>query len=121
MKNGLVVQEFDLKRNGSTVCLDTLIAVQPEKDSWYVLIAHGDQAMFPMVGKLERPVKPLGFTNAVWIDADGNDKILSILDYAKKVVDENNNNINGKKYNLWFSRYTLLDYLVLFSSAYWHN
>jgi hypothetical protein len=95
VKNGLVVQEFDLKRNGSAVCLDTLIAVQPEKDSWYVLIAHGDQAMFPMVGKLERPVKPLGFTNAVWIDADGNDKILSILDYAKKVVDENNNNINA--------------------------
>ncbi|MFT5265689.1 MAG: hypothetical protein ACI8YQ_004445 [Polaribacter sp.] len=93
VKNGVVIQEFDLKRKGSAVCLDTLITVQPDKDSWYILIAHGDQAMFPMVGKIDRPVKPLGFTNAVWIDADGNDEILSVFDYAKRVVDKNDNNI----------------------------
>lgn len=94
VKNGVIVQEFDLKRNGSAVCLDTLIEVQPEKDSWYILIAHGEKPMFPMVGKVERPVRPLGFTNAVWIDADGNGKILSVFDYAKKVVDKNSNSIS---------------------------
>jgi len=94
VKNGVVVQEFDLKRNGNAVCLDTLIEVQPQKDSWYILIAHGDKSMFPMVGKIDRAVKPLGFTNAVWIDADGDNEILSVVDYAKKVVGENYNNIN---------------------------
>ncbi len=95
VKNGIVVQEFDLKRTENNVCLDTIIAVQPEKDSWYLLIAHGDQPMFPMVGKPEKPVKPLGFTNAVWVDADGNNKILSVFDYAKKVVDGNANNLKA--------------------------
>jgi hypothetical protein len=95
VKNGVVVQEFDLKRNGSAVCLDTLVTVEPEKDSWYILIAHGDQAMFPMVGKIDRPVKPLGFTNAVWVDADGDDEILSVFDYAKRIIDKNNNNIEA--------------------------
>lgn len=95
VKNGVVVQEFDLKRNGNAVCLDTLVSVQPEKDSWYILIAHGDKPMFPMVGEIEDPAIPLGFTNATWIDADGNGKIVSVFDYAKRVVDKNENNIKA--------------------------
>ena len=95
VKNGVVVQEFDLRRNGSAVCLDTLVEVQPEKDSWYILIAHGDKPMFPMVGEIEDPAIPLGFTNAVWVDADGNGKIVSVFDYAKKIVNENSNNIKA--------------------------
>ena len=95
LKNGIVVKSFDLQRNGSAVCLDTIVNVKPSKDSWYVLIAYGDQPMFPMVGKLERPVKPLGFTNPVWIDADGDGKIQSVFDQAKKLVLNNSNNINS--------------------------
>lgn len=93
IKNGRVIQEFDLKPNGTAVRLDTVVTVQADIDSWYVLIAQGDQHMFPMVGKLDRPVKPLGFTNAVWLDADGNNEILSVFDYAKQVVKENKDNI----------------------------
>lgn len=94
VQNGVVVQEFDLKRSGNAVCLDTIVRVAPQIDSWYILIAYGDKAMYPMVGEIDRPIKPLGFTNAVWIDADGDDEILSVFDYAKSVVD-NANNVNG--------------------------
>ena len=94
LRNGIVIRTFDLTRNGNAICLDTMVNLRPSKDSWYILIAHGNQAMFPMVGTLERPVMPLGFTNPVWVDADGDGKIQSVFDYAKKVVNEKSNNVN---------------------------
>lgn len=94
VRNGVVIQTFDLNRDGSPIVLDTIVNVQPSKDSWYILIAHGDKPMFPIVGKLERPVLPLGFTNPVWIDSNGDGEIQTVFDYAKKVVDEKYKNIN---------------------------
>lgn len=86
IENGEVIKTFDIPETTDVTRLSETITLQPKKDSWYVLIAYGDKPMAPMVQGIEKPVFPLGFTNPIWVDADGEIGITSIYDYAQNLV-----------------------------------
>jgi hypothetical protein len=88
IRNGVVEKTFDIPQSKNAVRFDKVIEVTPEKDSWYLLIAYGDEPMFPMAGEVNKPVKPLGFTNPIWVDANDDGRFTSIYDYSKsRLVD----------------------------------
>jgi len=87
IENGEVIRTFDIPESTNAIRLSETVTLKPKKDSWYVLIAYGDKPMAPMVQGHEKPVLPLGFTNPIWVDADGDSKITSIYDYAKKLIE----------------------------------
>ena len=87
IENGEVIQTFDIPESTNVNRLTKTVTLQPKKDSWYVLIAYGDRPMAPMVQGYEKPVLPLGFTNPIWVDADGENGITSLYDYAEKLVE----------------------------------
>ena len=87
VENGQVIQSFDIPKSKSTVRLDKKISIKPKKDSWYILIAYGDEPMTPMVQFKEKPAYPKGFTNPIWVDADGDGKLTSVFEYSKKRLD----------------------------------
>ncbi len=86
VRNGVVVQSFDLsdgRHEKGVMRLDTIVSLKPEKDSWYLLVAHGDKDMYPLVGTPEEPSYPSGFTNPVWIKANNEKNFQSLFDLAK--------------------------------------
>lgn len=84
IRNGAVVQTFDLKNKkpNGVIRLDTTMQLQPERDSWYLLIAYGDRPMFPIVGEADKPVYPLGFTNPVWVKTNTATAFTSVFEQA---------------------------------------
>ncbi|KAA3629133.1 MAG: hypothetical protein DWQ02_18530 [Bacteroidetes bacterium] len=102
IRNGVVEQTFEIPKSTNPVRLDTFIQINPEKDSWYLLIAYGDEPMFPMVGTEEKAINPLGFTNPIWIDADGDEKITSIKDQSLNTIADLEQNVNS--YLTWFKQ-----------------
>jgi hypothetical protein len=88
IENGVVIQTFDIPESKSINRLQETIRLQPKKDSWYVLIAYGDRPMAPMVQGEEKPVFPIGFTNPIWVDADGDQKVQSVYDYSAQLIEK---------------------------------
>ena len=86
IENGEIIQTFDIPESQNALRLSETITLQPKKDSWYLLIAYGDKPMAPMVQGLEKPVLPIGFTNPIWVDSDGDGQITSLYDYAKEML-----------------------------------
>ncbi len=88
VENGVIIQTFDIPESTNVNRLQKTVVVQPKKDSWYALIAYGNIPMAPMVQGTEKPVLPMGFTNPIWVDADGDGKITSIYDYSANLIKE---------------------------------
>lgn len=88
VENGVVIKTFDLPKSTNIVRFQEEITLRPQKDSWYILIAYGDEPMAPMVQGMEKPVLPLGFTNPIWMDVDGDKKITSVYEYAENLIKE---------------------------------
>ncbi len=88
IENGVVIKTFDIPESTSVDRLKKTLTLQPKKDSWYLLIAYGDVPMAPMVQGKEKPVLPMGFTNPIWVDADGDGKITSIYNYTEHLIKE---------------------------------
>ena len=88
VENGVVIQVFDIPESTSVNRLQKTVTLQPKKDSWYLLIAYGDVPMAPMVQGTEKPVLPMGFTNPIWVDADGDGKITSLYTHAENLIKE---------------------------------
>lgn len=88
VENGVVIQTFDIPQSTSVNRLKETVVLQPKKDSWYTFIAYGDIPMAPMVQGTEKPVLPMGFTNPIWVDTDGDGKITSLYDFAQNLIKE---------------------------------
>ncbi len=88
VENGEVIQTFDIPESTDVIRMSETITLAPKKDSWYVLIAYGDKPMAPMIQGLEKPVLPLGFTNPIWVDVEGDNKITSLYDHAENLVQQ---------------------------------
>lgn len=58
---------------------------RPTRDTWYVVIAIGDEAPVPVQ---HETAFPLGFTNAIRVDADGDGHFTPLRDQARKLVAE---------------------------------
>jgi len=86
VENGVVIQTFDIPQSTQINRFQRTITLQPKKDSWYVLIAYGDMPMAPMVQGTEKPVLPMGFTNPIWVDADGDGQMTSIYEYTENLI-----------------------------------
>ncbi len=93
IENGQVIQTFDIPESQEAIRLTKTVTLKPGKDSWYVLIAYGDKPMAPMVQGLEKPVLPLGFTNPIWVDVDGDNQFTSLFDHADNLVQNDEANV----------------------------
>ena len=88
------------------------ITLQPEVDTWYIAKAEGSQSLWPIIpdqGKLA--VTPVGFTNPVWVDIDGNGFEIE-RDRAKRFVEKYEHDIDAgktalKKADWWLQRQIL--------------
>jgi hypothetical protein len=56
---------------------------RPARDSWYVVYAIGDNAPVPI---LHSHTFPLGFTNAIRVDADGDGEFTPLREYARRLL-----------------------------------
>jgi len=89
VENGVVIATYEIPKSTEIIRFEKEVTLRPKKDSWYVLIAYGDEPMAPMVQGTEKPVLPIGFTNPIWMDVDGDQKITSIYDYSAALIKEN--------------------------------
>ena len=87
IENGEVIRTFTIAANEQVLRFDTTLLLRPKIDSWYSLIAYGDEAMAPMVQTKEKPVYPIGFTNPVWVDTNNDGTITSVFEAAEQLVD----------------------------------
>ena len=86
IKNGEVAATHVVKKTTQPVRFSQTITVEPEEDAWYIVVATGAKSMAPLVHNAPVPITPLGFTNPIWIDADGDGKFTSLYERAGKVV-----------------------------------
>lgn len=84
IRNGVVIQTFNLPATENALRMERTVEVDPSKDSWYMLIAYGDKSMSPFMQIKKVDIMPLGFTNPIWVDANNDDKITSLYDYCEK-------------------------------------
>jgi hypothetical protein len=71
VENGVTIETLPLAPyDTNAVRLDTNVAVNPTKDSWYAAVATGriDDRLDPVY----RGARPVGMTNAIRVDVDGN-------------------------------------------------
>ena len=86
--NGRVVQEYDVPQSNEVLRFQKTLTLSPEIDTWYLVIAKGSQSLAPMVKDGGVPNLPLGFTNPIWVDADGDGKFASLREYAANLVEQ---------------------------------
>ena len=86
--------------------------LRPENDTWYVFRAEGNSGLWPIVPKQHGyDVTPLGFTNPVWVDIDGNgfetekDRALDFINKYSDDIDTFNDQLESK--DIWFIRQLL--------------
>jgi hypothetical protein len=88
------------------------LKLRPENDTWYVFRAEGNSGLWPIVPKQHGyDVTPLGFTNPVWVDIDGNgfetekDRALDFINKYSDDIDTFNAQLESK--DIWFIRQLL--------------
>ncbi len=84
--NGEVVETFVVHAQDSVERFNRTISVQPKVDTWYLVIASGSKSMAPLVHDAPVPITPLGFTNPIWVEAEGDGKFTSVYERAAATV-----------------------------------
>lgn len=85
------------------------LKLNPELDTWYVVKAEGSQSLWPIVPDQDGiPVTPVGFTNPVWVDIDGNG-FETERDRAKQFIEQHGKDSDSfkaavKKADWWQQR-----------------
>lgn len=92
--NGEVVERLT-PSSEQAVRLDTTLVFRPENDTWYVVAAEGRTPMRPLVHDAPVPITPLGVTNAIWVDADGDGRFTSIYDEVASMLRSRPNDPSG--------------------------
>lgn len=70
LANGKEVQSTDIPESKNVVRYDGEFSFSVAKDTWYVVIVTGDKDLAPVYPG----AKSYSFTNAIFVDADGNGK-----------------------------------------------
>ena len=86
IENGRIIQTFPLNAANGVVRFDQNIYVNPYRDSWYILVAKGSKAMRPLVHDSPTPVTPLGFTNPIWVDQNGDGQFSHTVDFVTQIL-----------------------------------
>jgi len=66
--NGQVLQQFDVSTATQTSRFSQEVAVRPERDTWYLVLATSDRRWGPAFSRYSS----FSFTNPIFVDADGN-------------------------------------------------
>lgn len=75
VQDGKVVQTVSLEGKKGTVRYDGTLTVTAARDSWIHAIVRGSEGLQPVLPPDRgEAVTPLGLTNPIWIDTDGNGK-----------------------------------------------
>ncbi len=77
------VQPAESNLARAVVRFDGTVRVTPKADAWYVAYAVGDEPPYPIV---HRTTIPMGFTNPIWVDADGDGKFTPLREQAAAAV-----------------------------------
>ncbi len=94
----------------------TELKVDPKIDTWYVLKAEGSQSLWPIIpDQYGLSVTPVGFTNPIWVDIDGNG-FETERDRAVQFVHKYGNDANAFRTAIqntdWWSQRQVLALLV---------
>lgn len=89
--NGKTVASFSAQSTKQALRFERRVSVRPQVDTWYIAVASGSKSMAPLIHDAPVPITPLGFTNPIWIDADGNGRFTSLYEHAGQIVEENTN------------------------------
>ncbi len=54
-ENGVLIEDYDVPPTGDALRFAAVITVEPERDSWYVVVANGDGDMGPVFTPVEIP------------------------------------------------------------------
>ena len=69
IRNGKVLETFDLKGNRGSVRFDKNIRVKFDQDSWILAVVRGSEGLEPVVSRDRgESVLPLAVTNPIWIE-----------------------------------------------------
>lgn len=86
--NGEVVAVFPVPGAGRVERLRASLTLRPEQDTWYIVTAEGDTPMRPLVHDAPVPITPLGFSNPIWVDADGDGRFTSTHERLTRRLEE---------------------------------
>mgnify|MGYP005725232043 CR=1 FL=1 len=84
--NGKVVKSFAVQSSERPVRFRKTVTLRPKVDTWYVVVATGNESMAPLVHDAPVPITPLAFTNPIWVDADRDGEFTSIMERAGAIV-----------------------------------
>ncbi len=93
--NGGALKTFAVADTRSALRLDETFELELAADTWLHAIAEGDESLAPMIHDAPGPVMPLGFTNPVWIDADGDGRFTSLKERAADLVEHSREDIDA--------------------------
>ncbi len=86
--NGRKVWDDNLEPADKPLKYRRTVSLHPNVDTWYVAKAEGSASLWPVVPKTDLgEVTPVGFTNPIWVDIDG-DGFESERDRGQKIMAE---------------------------------
>ena len=84
--NGRRIKQFAVREKEKVIRFEQRIELRPEVDTWYVAVARSATPMLPLFIDQPVPITPLGFTNPIWVDADGDGTFLTVRDRAAQLL-----------------------------------
>jgi len=78
IRNGEEIKSLVVQENQGNIRFDSVIEDQPTIDSWYLIVAKGNDTMSPLADNADGSFFPLAFTNPIWVDADGDGSLTSV-------------------------------------------
>lgn len=70
--NGREVWSGEIEATKKALKYEKKISLQPAEDTWYVAKAEGSESLWPVAPRTALgEVTPVGFTNPIWVDVDG--------------------------------------------------
>jgi hypothetical protein len=73
--NGEVVKEIAVRRTSKVERYRGAVTLKPKVDTWYLVMVRGKSALPTLV---RRRISPFGFTNPIWVDANGDGVFASV-------------------------------------------
>jgi hypothetical protein len=89
--NAREIWSEDIHADGNVLNFAKEMQLKPEVDTWYVVKAEGSKSLWPIIpDQHDLSVTPVGFTNPIWIDIDGNG-FETERDRARRFIKKNKN------------------------------
>jgi hypothetical protein len=84
--NGDIVDTIRVPESTDPVRLDVTHPVRMTRDGWIALLVEGDKSLSPILPDQGRPILPFAVINPVWVDADGDGRVISPWEQANAFI-----------------------------------